>query len=201
MAVIAFSRSIGPVALDCIIRETPSSELDITEIPIESGAKVTDHAVVLPKRITLDVASGNAAATYSALVALQESRVPFTLVSGLTVLPNMLVKRIDAERDAEYSQILKATVDLQEAIIVSTAYAADPGGDSTGQRGKAGGQKSTRAAPTSSSRSTPGATADRAAGTTQRGDAGVRTVSPNRSMAASILGYGSAPTATPNGPQ
>lgn len=196
MSVIAFSRSIGPVVIDCILRETPTSELDITEIPIESGAKITDHAVVLPKRITLEVASGNATATYGALVALQESRVPFTIVSGLTVLPNMLIKRIDAERDADYSHVLKATVDLQEAIIVSTAYAADPGGDSTGQRGKAGGQKSTRAAPTSSSRSpagatgnrASGATADRAASTTQRGDAGVRTTTPNRSMAASILG-------------
>lgn len=177
MAVIAFSRAIGPVPMDCVISERHSSELDITEIPIETGAKITDHAVIVPKRITLDAADSGAAATYAALVAFQESRVPFTLVTGLSIYNNMLIKRIDADRDAQFSRILRCRCDLQEVILVGTAYAADPAGDTTGQRGKAGGAKSTRAAPPSSERSPANSvTADRASGTVQRGDAATTTV-------------------------
>ncbi|MBY5682639.1 hypothetical protein HFO32_10770 [Rhizobium leguminosarum] len=188
MSVIAFSSVIGPVAVDCVISERHSSELDITEIPIETGAKITDHAIIVPKRITLDVADYGAAATYAALVAFQESRVPFSLVTGLTIYNSMLIKRIDADRDAGTSKILRCRCDLQEVIVVSTSYAASPEGDgATGQRGKAGGTKSTRAAPPTSERASDAVTADRATGTVQRGDAGVSTAPTNQSVLRGIF--------------
>lgn len=177
-SIVAFSTAIGPVPIDCVLTEKHTTELDITEIPIETGAKVTDHAVVMPKKLSLDVANDGAAATFNALVRFQESRVPFSIVSGLKVYSNMLVKRIDADRDASFSRVLRARVDLQEIIIVSTAYAADPAGETgagSSNRGQPGGRKSTRAAPPSAERSTTAATANRASGTVQRGDAGVST--------------------------
>jgi len=187
-SIIAFSTAIGPVPLDCVISEKPSSELEITEIAIETGARITDHAVVLPKKVGLDVASGNAAATFAALVAFQESRVPFTLVTGLKVFPNMLVKAIYPERDAGFSSVFRGRVELQEAIIVATAYAADPGGDNS-ERGKPGGKKSTRAAPATSERAKGGATPDRASQTEMRGDTGVSTATPeDRSFLSSWWG-------------
>lgn len=188
MSVIAFSSAIGPVAIDCVLSERHSSELDITEIPIETGAKITDHAIIVPKRITLDVADSGAAATYAALVAFQESRVPFSLVTGLTIYNSMLIKRIDADRDAGTSRILRCRCDLQEVIIVSTSYAASPDGDGTGQRGKASGTKSTRAAPPAAERSGDTATADRSTGTVQRGDAGVTTAPANQSILSGLTG-------------
>lgn len=178
MAAIAFSTAIGPVAINCVISEKHTAELDITEIPIETGARVTDHAVVMPKKLTLDVANDGAAATYNALVRFQESRVPFSIVTGLKVYSNMLIKHIDAERDATFSRVLRAKVDLQEIIIVSTAYAADPGGETGGERGQPSGRQSTRAAPPTSERASDAATANRASGTVQRGDAGIRAASP-----------------------
>lgn len=176
-SIFAFSTAIGPVAIDCVMTEKHSAELDITEIPIETGAKVTDHAVVMPKKLGLDIANDAATATFNALVRFQESRVPFSIVSGLKVYSNMLIKRIDAERDATFSRVLRAKVDLQEIIIVSTAYAADPDGTTSGQRGAAAGTKSTRAAPPSAERAKDTATANRASGTVQRGDAGVTAAS------------------------
>jgi hypothetical protein len=176
-SIIAFSRSIGPVPISCVISEKPTSELDITEIPIETGAKVTDHAVVMPKKLSLEIASENAAATFNALLRFQESRVPFSIVTGLKVYSNMLIKRIDADRDVEFSNVLKATVDLQEIIIVGSGYTSS----SSSSRGLPGGKSSTRAAPTSSDRSIDAATANRASATVQRGDAGVSTASPSDS--------------------
>ncbi|MBG6211675.1 hypothetical protein IWQ49_006366 [Labrenzia sp. EL_126] len=177
MTAIAFSSIIGPVPVSCLISEKHQSELHITEIPVESGAKITDHAVRMPKKLTLDIASEGAAASFNALKAFQESRAPFSIVTGLTVYSNMLVKRIDAQRDVVFSNILKATIDLQEVIIVGTAYAADPAGDGF-ERGQPGGANSTSSAAPSAERAKPGVPADRASGTVQRGDAGVSTASP-----------------------
>jgi hypothetical protein len=203
MSVILFSTAIGPVPIDCVISERPTAELEITEIPIETGAKITDHAVVMPKRVTLDIANEAAAASYNALVAFQESRVPFTLVTGLAVFPNMLVKRIDAERDAMFSKVLRARVDLQEIIIVGTAYAADPEGDTdSGERGKAGGQKSTRAAPPTSGKAGDAATANRASQTVQRGDSAFSSAGPrDQSVLSSMFGSTPSPVTMPSGPQ
>ncbi|MDH2927222.1 hypothetical protein A1D19_08730 [Lonepinella koalarum] len=47
------SRRIGEITLDITTQETHSSELTITENPIESGAMIADHAVVKPKSITI----------------------------------------------------------------------------------------------------------------------------------------------------
>lgn len=188
MSAILFSSAIGPVPINCVISEKPSSELDITEIPVETGVKITDHAIVLPKKVSLDLATANAAASYNALVSFQESRIPFTLVTGLSVFPNMLIKGIFPERDATFSTVLKARVELQEIIIVGTAYAADPGGD-TSERGKAGGKKSTRAAAPTSNSAKDAATANRASQTTQLGDAAVSTASPaDASILSTVFG-------------
>lgn len=182
MSVIAFSRTIGPVPIACVLSEKHTSTLEITEIPIETGSKITDHAVVMPKAVTLDIAGANASATYEALIRFQESRFPFTLVTGLKIYRNMLLKRVDADRDPNSARILKARVDLQEVILVGTAYAADPNGDPNGSstRGKPGGEKSTRAATPSADRAT-GIAAERASGTVQTGDNAVKTV-PDKSL-------------------
>lgn len=166
MSVIAFSSVIGPVPISCVLSEHHSSQIEITEIPIETGAKITDHAYVMPKKVTLDIADAGAALTYEALKAFQESRVPFTLVTGLSVYINMLIRSIEADRDAKYSRILSAKVDCQEIIIVSTAYA-----DGASGGGAPGGDGSTKAATPTSELSGDAATADKAAGTVQMGDA------------------------------
>lgn len=205
MSVILFSTAIGPVPIDCVISEKPSSELDITEIPVETGAKITDHAVMMPKKVTLDIANEGAAASYNALVAFQATRVPFTLVTGLSVFPDMLIKRIDPERDATFSTVLRAKIDLQEIIIVETAYAADPEGDSgTGERGKAGGKKSTRAAPPTSDKAGDAATANRSSQTVQRGDAALNSAGArDQSILRSMFGSSpsTSPVTTPSGPR
>ncbi|MBN9074290.1 MAG: hypothetical protein J0H34_22360 [Rhizobiales bacterium] len=169
MSVIAFSRAIGPVPISCVLSEKHESSIEISEIPIETGAKITDHAYVMPKKVSLDIADGNATATFAALVRFQESRAPFTLVTGLTVYRNMLIKSIDADRDAGHSLVLSAKVEVQEAIIVSTARAASSDGGSKG--GEPGGAKSTKAPTPTKAGAGDTSTADRAAGTVAGGDA------------------------------
>lgn len=192
MAAILFSGLIGPVPVSVIVRESHQSNLGITELPIETGAKVTDHAYVEPKRISLEFADASAAATFNALVRFQESRVPFTFVSGLFVYNSMLIKSLSADRDATFSTVLAGKAELQEVIIVSTAYTSSEGDvDSAGSnkategKSKPGGEKSTRAARPSTERAGDAVTGDRAAATSMRGDAATRSVPTNEN--ASIL--------------
>ena len=172
MSAIAFSRAIGPVPIDVVVTERHKSDIEITEIPIENGARITDHAFILPKKITLEGATGNATAAFNALVALQESRVPFTLVTGFYVYRNMLIKSISADRDKQFSTVLKFTADLQEIIIVSTSYVADPGGG--------GNNDPNNNSPSKLDPSNSGdpATQDRTTRTNLRGDTGTTTVTP-----------------------
>lgn len=174
MTAIIFSNAIGPVPITCFIKEQHRAELEITEIPIEFGAAITDHAYAQPKKVTLDIADANAAASHAALVRHQESREPFTLVTGLSVYRNMLIKRIEATRESTSSRILRASVDLQEVIIVETAKTAGDGDQDS--KGQPGGKKSTKSAGASKGRAGDAATADRASSTVGRGDAGTKTV-------------------------
>ena len=168
MSAIAFSPTIGPVFIDCVISERPESMLEITEIPVESGVRITDHAVVAPKRVTLDIANHNAAESFRALVEFQERREPFTLVTGLSVFNSMLIKSISTERDASFSTVLRAKIELQEIVIVETAY--DPNASSGGT----GKSKTRSATPTAGKASNP-ATSDKAAQTVNNGDTGGNT--------------------------
>ena len=196
MSAILFSGLIGPIPVAVVMRENHRSSLEITENPIETGASVTDHAYIKPKSVTLEFADGNAAATYNALVRFQETRQPFTMVSGLYVYTNMLIKEITANRDVDTSRILDGRAELQEIIIVSTTYAASEAGD-VQSNGKPGGTKSTQSARPTTERAGDAVTSDRAAGTTMRGDAGAVTPSPaeNRSVLSGMFGGGSAPAA------
>lgn len=168
MTVIAFSRAIGPIPLSCILSERHQSDVEITGNPIETGAEVNDHAYVKPKQVVLEVADRNAALMFNALMRFQESRVPFYLVTGLTIYKDMLIKSIDATRDKDYSTILSATVTCQQVIIVSTGSAPSEGGSQPS--GSPGGTKSTGAGRPSAQAANNPTTADRAASTVQAGD-------------------------------
>lgn len=190
MAAILFSGAIGPIPVSVVLTESHSSTLGITENPIETGAKITDHAYVEPKRLTLDFADANAALTFNALVRFQESRVPFTVVSGLYVYTNMLIRSLKADRDDTFSRILKGSADIQEVIIVETAYASAEQGEQPSDNGKPGGTKSTKSAAPSKGRASDAATKNRASGPVQRGDASAKAAplntasSPNTSTSA-----------------
>jgi hypothetical protein len=160
MTAIAFSKAVGPVALDLFVSEKHESVLEITLNPVEFGADITDHAYSQPKKVMLDVADGSAALTYQALVRFQESRVPFTLVTGLDIYRNMLIARLEADRDREFNNVLRCKVDLQEVIIVSSAHIVG------------------RGSKLSSENAGDAATKDRTAETVQRGDIGPAPKSP-----------------------
>lgn len=165
--IIPLNRTIGPVPCDIFVREKHESQLTITDNPVEFGAAVSDHAYMEPKRLTLDILAGSkpnmiaaSAATLQALHALQAQREPIQVVTGLSVYNDMLIERVTANRDATYSQVLIATVELREVIRVDTQTRAAR----SDERGRARGQSNL-----SREKLAEGAPRDRGSPTVDRG--------------------------------
>ncbi len=176
MSIIFYNSAIGPIPVSVIMKERHSSSIGITELPIETGAKITDHSYVEPKKLELEFVDENAALTYMALVRFQESRVPFNIISGLYIYKSMLIKDIHAERDYQTSCILSGSALLQEVILVRTAKTKSEEGDK-----KAAGNGDTK----------DKTTKDRTDGPASRGD---QPTKPNRSIVKTIIsGSGGAP--------
>jgi len=146
---IRTKRSIAGVQLDAMISEAHDNSVRLTKHPIEKGADITDHAVVEPKRITLngvvsDSPLGLAAfaqiidnitglfgsatsdnltrsqAAYNTLLQAQESRVPLTVQTKLKLYENMLITKIRTVQDKDTSRIVDMIIDLDEALITET---------------------------------------------------------------------------------
>lgn len=164
----AISRFLGPQRLDVVVRERHESDLLITRNPVEFGADVSDHAIIEPKRLTLDAVAGSRPGTPATIQAawqtikrLQESRQPFTIVTALDVYRNMLVERLTVDRDKTYGRVLFFRAELREVIIVDTE--SDPGSSGgTTQSGLRSGSLQ------------EGAARDRGSPTTQRGNTATR---------------------------
>lgn len=137
MTCILLSRSIGGIFVDVVISEEHTASMEIAEHPVESGAKISDHAWRMPYSVTLEsvIASDRAVPSYQALLSLQGKAEPFALITGLKVYSNMLVKEITATRDREHARVLKFTAELQEVIIVDT-QASGATGDTDDDKAK-----------------------------------------------------------------
>jgi len=163
-------RFIGAIPVTIITDEEHQSEIEITNLPVEFGSDITDHAYIKPKTVVLKgmigtrgrgiVGSFITAAAYQALVAYQKSREPFTLVTGLSIDNNMLIENLTVPRDPENSGILEFRITLKQVLIVGSGFNASTIG------AIAGGQAALLAASTLAS----GVASRRGSPTIKRGD-------------------------------
>lgn len=186
MAIFFSFPTIGPVPIDLIIKENIRTELGITSNPVESGAEVNDHAYVKPKKVTFQIADRNKAATFEALRIFQELREPFSVTMGLTTIENCLIETMDFSNDKENPHVLKGQVEIREIILAESNFTSNEDGTEY-NNGQPGGKNSTNQAAPASSRSGDAATADRAAGTVNRGDNPTTTVSPTSGETSTFL--------------
>ncbi|WP_429498960.1 phage baseplate protein [Robbsia andropogonis] len=172
---------IGEIYIDATLEETSIDELQITEHPVELGAAITDHSFKRPVEVVLKcgwsdasvyaaanlisnlVSSGSisgltsgsdyVSSVYSQLLALQETRTPFTITTGSRQYVNMLIANLVRVRDKTTANALMVTATCRQVIIVQTqattlpakANQADP--SSTGQIDNTGTKQATAATP------------------------------------------------------
>lgn len=142
----------------------------VTLNPVQSGAAISDHAYVLPARVTVEIemsdsmqaytvgqwANGpsQSVAAYQTLVALQAKLNPVTLATRLNSYSNMMITDILADDTKETLHALKAIVTFTQIITAmigvtsanSTAPASTIPQSTTSSQG---GQPSTQPVPSS----------------------------------------------------
>ena len=148
---------------DAILRAEHSRELRRTEHPIQSSssapvASITDHAFLLPARVTLEIGMSDAmesydnsnwsgslsksVSAYQLLVKLQQERTLVTLSTRLDTYANMVLETISSADDvktrhglramAVFSQIFLADVTAVSSGLVSNASQAGDRPQTTG---------------------------------------------------------------------
>lgn len=124
-------RNIAGFIADVTIEERAEDEIEMTQIPVETGAAITDHAFKRPARLLIRAgwsnssqnAGGNPAydiLIYRAFLALQASLLPFQVVTGKRVYNDMLVRRISQTTTEATENALLLTIELQQVLFVTT---------------------------------------------------------------------------------
>lgn len=140
MSCIILTRDIGGVYVDVVLRESMEAAMEIPQHPVESGAKISDHAWRIPTTASLECVTQDVTGTYEALFSVMKQAEPFTIVTGFTVLNNMLIEKLAPERDPTTGQVLKFTCNLKEVIRVSSqrTQTNSANGDGNGKSGEPG---------------------------------------------------------------
>jgi hypothetical protein len=146
---IAPKGKIGDIEIMATLEEIHTDALQITEHPIEVGAPIADHAYIRPSELVMRCGWSNSSFTaltgaiaslfdggevgekytdaiYSQLLALQQTREPFDVITSARQYSNMLISSLRLDRDKETSSILMITATLRQVIIVYTAVTALP---------------------------------------------------------------------------
>lgn len=134
------SRKIGLIVPSVVISEKHSDALEITEHPVEVGAAVSDHAYKRPSEVVMQVGFAGGGSlldfidttsygisvglspreTYQQLLDLQNSRVPFDVVTGKRLYNNMLIRALEVTTERTTENVLSAVLTLRDVIITST---------------------------------------------------------------------------------
>ena len=127
---------VGQLFFDGVLNETHNYSVTPTEQPIEVGANITDHAIVMPREISLSVIVGDIYYSFSTpssynlskrssdalqrLNLLLVARNPLTVICNLAKYTNMLLVGITANQDKTSNSTLIATLDFKELLIVDS---------------------------------------------------------------------------------
>jgi hypothetical protein len=135
---------------DAVIRESHTSELEVTENPVETGVSVSDHAFMRPLRLDIEACVGDAWVhgqddkgnkvkdlfssdagsrafiAFKRLQDLQSAAEPFTVQTGLRLYENMVITSLSVPQDAATASSLCFQASLREVIRVSTQTVTYP---------------------------------------------------------------------------
>ena len=133
-------RNLGGIFPDVVVEEVHQDNLTITQHPVEVGAPVTDHAFMQPYMVDLHAmwsdssaqSSGYVQEVYNALLALQASAKPFSVVTGKRSYSNMLLRTLGIRTDDATEWALDCHASCQQIIITSTQTTSSSGGPSDG---------------------------------------------------------------------
>lgn len=152
------TRRIADFRTFMTVEETGEDELVITEHPVQYGAEITDHAYKKNPTLSMRVQFSEAETgtpldeIYRRMLELQNSRVPFEVVTGKRLYNDMLFASLTCTTDRNTNNVLSIAVQLKQIKIVSVMVTAVPPRAKQAQPGRTGatenaGQKRAKAVP------------------------------------------------------
>lgn len=152
--------NLNGIQFDSWLRLNHNTSLTITQHPVETGAKITDHAYSNPKLFSFDigmsdtintslvfglfsnlfaVGAGRSINAYNALVTLQQTRQLLTLTSKYGTYQNLLIESIDVTDDFSTKNASRPTINLIEIFLtdvqLTIAVSTNPSATSSTNRG------------------------------------------------------------------
>lgn len=145
------SPTYGKFFFDAVFSTEHSSNVTVTEHPVQVGAPISDHAYQEPNEVTMEIGMSDAMVgagddhsvnAYNTLRQIMAKREPLQLVTRLWSYQNMVLTSISAPDDQTTMYGLKATVMFKSVNIVSvsviqvqqTVSATKPGSTSSSKK-------------------------------------------------------------------
>lgn len=129
-------RRIGNIIAEVTVKEDHLDQVRTTDHPVEQGAMITDHAIKLPPEVTIIAGWSPGLSTifnttylkdvYDKLLTLQNSRVPFSIVTGRRNYFDMLMTSLATTTDEKTNNILMVTARCRHIILVNTQVVTVP---------------------------------------------------------------------------
>jgi len=135
LAKTFFMTDVGNFIFDAYFSVDHETNLTITEQPVQTGVNISDHAYMEAKQVIFDIGmsdvmqsvvsgqfgdnASRSVSAYTTLRALQEQRLPIQVATRLATYSNMLIATISCTDDSTTGNGMRATVTLQEIIVVN----------------------------------------------------------------------------------
>jgi hypothetical protein len=134
--VLASATGTPPLTFDASIREQHGAQYVATTVPIEGGARATDHVQPQPVPLVMDVGltdtpdlyvrpqPNRAKTLYGQLLAIAATRQTMDVITSLRIYTGMVITSIGAPRSGETGQALVCTVTWQQIEVATVDQAA-----------------------------------------------------------------------------
>lgn len=143
-AVLRPRRRLASFSAFLTIDETGEDELVVTDHPVQYGAEITDHAYKKNPTLTMRIRFSEAETgspldeTYRRMLELQESRIPFDVITGKRSYSNMLLQSLSCTTDKMTSNVLAITAQMRQIKIVDVVVTTVPPRERQAQPGRTG---------------------------------------------------------------
>jgi hypothetical protein len=120
---------------DAAMRAQHEQQAAVTLNPVQTGAAISDHAYVIPPRLTVEIAmsdsmqsftlgqwsdgASRSVSAYSTLLAIQQRRLPVSVATRLRAYDNMIITSVQAEETVQTKHALKALVTFTQVLTAS----------------------------------------------------------------------------------
>lgn len=121
------SPSLGKMFFDAVFSTEHTSNVTVTEHPVQVGAPISDHAYQEPDEVTVEIGMSDAMSgvgsdhsvnAYNTLRQIMAKREPVKLVTRLWTYPNMVLTSISAPDDQTTMYGLRATLMFRSINLV-----------------------------------------------------------------------------------